>query len=80
MLYFCSGRPPKVGILWINLFRIYSKSRQSITEKGNAENFYTPNFTCCKNITTLTGNFELIIILLHSNKTVFTRGTNEHRI
>ena len=46
-------------------------SIQSRTEKENVDQFSTPNFTCDKTITTLTGNFELIIILIHIHNIMF---------
>ena len=71
---FFSGRPLKIEISWIHLFRIYNKSRKSNMYKDNAENPPTPAFKCYKTITTLTGYFELIIILLHSHKMMFYKG------
>ena len=71
---FFPGRPLKVEIFWINLFMMYYNSRQSRMDEVDVEKLSTPNFTCYKKNTMLIGNFEYIIILLHSHKIMFDKG------
>ena len=73
-LHFCSGSPLQVEDLCNKIFRVCPKSGDSSIEKGIVDQFYTPNLTCYKTITSLTGNFYLINILLHSHKIVPLKG------